>query len=123
MAQPLVAEPTLLVVILMVGIFLAGMFMEEVTIIILMVPIVLPMVQAAQIDLIWFGVMACFMISLGLLTPPVGLVAFSAASAAKVPVGPVFRPVMIFTTVAAVVVTTAMMLFPAIVTWLPSRLN
>lgn len=123
LVEPLLGQPYLLVVILLTGIFIAGMFMEEVTIIVLMVPIVLPMVEAAQIDLIWFGVMACFMISLGLLTPPVGLVAFSAATAARVPVGPVFRPVMIFATVAAVVVTAAMMLFPGIVTWLPSHLN
>ncbi|BCH25327.1 C4-dicarboxylate ABC transporter permease [Mesorhizobium sp. L-8-10] len=120
---PLLDQPYLLVVILLAGIFIAGMFMEEVTIIVLMVPIVLPMIEAAQIDLIWFGVMACFMISLGLLTPPVGLVAFSAATAARVPVGPVFRPVMIFSSVAAVVVTAAMMIFPAVVTWLPSHLN
>lgn len=123
LVEPLLGQPYLLVVILLTGIFIAGMFMEEVTIIVLMVPIVLPMVEAAQIDLIWFGVMACFMISLGLLTPPVGLVAFSAATAARVPVGPVFRPVMIFATVAAVIVTAAMMLFPSIVTWLPSHLN
>lgn len=120
---PLLDQPYLLVVILLAGIFIAGMFMEEVTIIVLMVPIVLPMIEAAQVDLIWFGVMACFMISLGLLTPPVGLVAFSAATAARVPVGPVFRPVMIFATVAAVVVTAVMMVFPAVVTWLPSHLN
>lgn len=120
---PLLDQPYLLVVILLAGIFIAGMFMEEVTIIVLMVPIVLPMIEAAQIDLIWFGVMACFMISLGLLTPPVGLVAFSAATAARVPVGPVFRPVMIFSTVAAVVVTAVMLVFPAVVTWLPSHLN
>lgn len=123
MVGPLLDQPYLLLIILLAGIFVAGMFMEEVTIIILMVPIILPMVEAAEIDRIWFGVMACFMISLGLLTPPVGLVAFSAATAARVPVGPVFRPVMIFATVAAIVVTAAMLAFPGIVTWLPSHLN
>lgn len=123
MAQPLLDQPYLLVGILMIGLFVAGLFMEEVTIIILMVPIVLPMIEAAQVDLIWFGVMACFVISLGLLTPPVGFITFSAATAARVPVGPVFRPVMLFATIAAVTVTTAMMLFPPIITWLPSKLN
>ncbi|WP_342641541.1 TRAP transporter large permease [Rhodoligotrophos ferricapiens] len=123
LAAPLVEQPNLLVVVLMVGIFAAGMFLEEVTVIVLAVPIILPMVEAAQIDLIWFGVMACFMISLGLLTPPVGLVAFSAASAARVPVGPVFKPAMVFSTAAAIVVTLAMMIFPGLATWLPSHLN
>jgi C4-dicarboxylate transporter DctM subunit len=123
LAQPLIAQPTLLIVILMVGLFVAGMVLEEVTVIVLTVPIILPMVQAAGIDVIWFGVMSCFVISLGLLTPPVGLVAFSAATAARVPVGPVFTPCMIFSTAAAVVVVLGMMLFPGIVTWLPSHLN
>jgi C4-dicarboxylate transporter DctM subunit len=50
-------------------------------------------------------------------------VAFSAATAARVPVGPVFTPCMIFSTAAAVFVVLGMMLFPGIVTWLPSHLN
>ena len=123
LAEPLVAEPTVLILVLMFGLFVAGMFLEEVTIIILSIPIILPMVQAAGVDTIWFGVMACFVISLGLLTPPVGLVAFSAATAARTPVGPVFRPCMVFSSIAAFFVVGAMMLFPGLATWLPSRLN
>lgn len=123
LVEPLVANPTLLVLTLMLGLFAAGMFLEEVTTIVLAVPIILPMVQAAHVDVIWFGVMACFVISLGLLTPPVGLVAFSAATAARTPVGPVFRPCMVFSSIAAVVVVAVMMIFPGIATWLPSHLN
>jgi tripartite ATP-independent transporter DctM subunit len=122
-AEPLVASPTTLILVLMFGLFVAGMVLEEVTIIVLSIPIVQPMVQAAGIDLIWFGVMACFVISLGLLTPPVGLVTFSAATAARTPVGPVFRPCMIFSSISAFVVVAAMMFFPGIATWLPSHLN
>lgn len=122
-AEPLVANPTVLVLVLMFGLFAAGMFLEEVTTIVLSIPIILPMVQAANVDVIWFGVMACFVISLGLLTPPVGLVAFSAATAARTPVGPVFRPCLTFSSIAAFVVVTAMMFFPGIATWLPSHLN
>lgn len=123
MAGPLMDQPYLLVAILMLGMFVAGMVLEEVTIIVLMVPIVLPIVEAAQIDLIWFGVMSCFVISLGLLTPPVGLVTFTAASAARVPVGPVFRPALIFSTASAFFVTGAMLLFPGLATWLPSHIR
>ena len=122
-AQPLVENPTLLVLVLMAGLFAAGMFLEEVTTIVLSIPIIIPMVEAAGVDVIWFGVMACFVISLGLLTPPVGLVAFSAATAARTPVGPVFRPCLVFSSIAGFVVVTAMMIFPEIATWLPSHLN
>lgn len=123
LAQPMIGNPTVLVLVLMFGLFAAGMFLEEVTVIVLAIPIIIPMVQAAGIDVIWFGVMACFVISLGLLTPPVGLVAFSAATAARTPVGPVFRPCLTFSSIAAFVVVAAMMIFPGIATWLPSHLN
>jgi tripartite ATP-independent transporter DctM subunit len=122
-AEPLVANPTMLILVLMLGLFIAGTFLEEVTTIVLAIPIIMPMVQAAGVDVIWFGVMTCFVISLGLLTPPVGLVAFSAATAARTPAGPVFRPCMVFSSIAAFVVVIAMMTFPEIATWLPSHLN
>ena len=110
-------------IVLMVVLFLAGMALEEVTCIILIIPLIQPMLEAAGIDMVWFGVMACFVISLGLLTPPVGLVSFSAAVAANVTPGAVFRPALKFATVAAIVVVLAMVFVPGIVTWLPSHLN
>jgi C4-dicarboxylate transporter DctM subunit len=123
MAAPLIDQPELLVVVIMLGFFIAGMALEEITIIVLSVPILLPMIEAAGIDPIWFGVVSCYVISLGLLTPPVGLVAFSAATAARTPVGPVFRIALNFTIVAAVLVVGSLMVFPQIVTWLPSHLK
>lgn len=123
LTEPLQAYPVLLLIVLMIVLFIAGMALEEVTIIILIIPLIEPMLKAMGIDMVWFGVMACFVISLGLLTPPVGLVAFSAAVAANVPPGAVFRPAMKFSLVAAVVVVLAMVFFPGIVTWLPSHLN
>ncbi|RRH78190.1 TRAP transporter large permease [Falsigemmobacter faecalis] len=121
--EPLQAYPVLLLIVLMVVLFLAGMALEEVTCIILIIPLIEPMLKAAGIDMIWFGVMACFVISLGLLTPPVGLVAFSAAVAANVTPGAVFRPALKFASVAALIVVLAMIFIPGIVTWLPAQLN
>lgn len=123
LVQPLLDNPNLLIGVLMLVFFLAGMALEEVTVIVLMVPLVQPMVQAAGVDMVWFGVMTCFVISLGLLTPPVGLIVFSAAVAGGVKAGPVFKPALIFASIAAFFVVSAMILFPGIVTWLPSRLN
>jgi len=101
----------------------AGMILESAAIIVLVVPILLPLLQAAQIDLLWFGVVASFMIALGLLTPPVGLSVYAAASAARFPVGEVFRPATVFAVAAGVIVTALMMAFPALVTWLPSHIG
>jgi len=121
--SPWLDQPMLLVGLLMILFFFAGMILESAAVIVLVVPILMPLLQAAQIDLLWFGVMACFMIALGLLTPPVGLSVYAAASAARFPVGEVFRPATIFALAAGVVVTVLLMLFPAIVTWLPGHIN
>lgn len=123
LAEPLLSQPSLLIAILMIVIFLAAMFLESAAVIVLLIPIIMPMLEAAKIDLIWFGVMASFMISIGLLTPPVGLSAYAAATAARFPVAQVFRPTTLFAAIAAVVVTGSMILFPAIVTWLPSHIQ
>lgn len=123
LTEPLHAYPVLLLVVIMLVLFLAGMALEEVTCIILIIPLVQPMLEAAGVDMVWFGVMACFVISLGLLTPPVGLVAFSAAVAANVSPGAVFRPALKFATIAAIVLVAVMIAVPGVVTWLPSQVK
>lgn len=123
MMEPLLGQPEIIIAILMAVFFAAGMILESAAVIVLLVPLVLPLMQAAKIDLIWFGIMACFMIAIGLLTPPVGLSVYAAASTARHPVGQVFRPATLFAVVAGVVVTATMIFFPAIVTWLPSRIQ
>ena len=123
MADPLLAQPNLLVGVLMVVVFIAGMFLESAAVIVLLVPIILPMLIAADIDLIWFGVMASFMISIGLLTPPVGLSAYAAATASRVPVAQVFRSSTFFAFVAALVVAVTTIWAPGVITWLPSQLR
>ncbi|MFA7437825.1 TRAP transporter large permease [Castellaniella sp.] len=121
--QPWLDSPTLLLVFIMLLFFLAGMILESAAVIVLLVPILLPVLQAAHVDLLWFGVMACFMISLGLLTPPVGLSVYAAASVVRYPVGEVFRPALVFAVAGALVVTVLMLFFPALVTWLPSQIR
>lgn len=121
--EPILDQPNLLVGMMMALFFLAGMILESAAVIVLVVPIVLPLLNTAKIDLLWFGVMASFMIALGLLTPPVGLSVYAAASAARFPVGEVFRATTGFAAAAGVIVTAAMMMFPGIVTWLPSHIG
>ncbi|WP_137389402.1 TRAP transporter large permease [Rhodoligotrophos defluvii] len=122
-AEPLLAQPSVLIAVLLLTIFVAGMFLESAAVIVLFIPIIMPMLQAAQIDLLWFGVMASFMISIGLLTPPVGLSSYAAATAGKYPVAEVFKPSTLFAIIAAILVSLCMILAPGIVTWLPSHIG
>jgi C4-dicarboxylate transporter, DctM subunit len=123
LAEPLLDQPLLLLAILMLIIFVAGMILESAAVIVLLIPIILPMLQAAQVDLMWFGVMASFMIAVGLLTPPVGLSTYAAAAAARVPVTAIFRSAAPFAAFSALIVTGLMLVFPGLVTWLPSRIR
>lgn len=121
--EPLGASPEILVVILLLAFFLFGLFLESAAVMVLLIPIFMPALEAAGVDLLWFGVMACFMISLGLLTPPVGLSTYAACTAAREPVGPVFARTGLFALAAAVVVAVVMIRVPEIVTFLPSRIR
>ncbi|WP_328185470.1 TRAP transporter large permease [Marinobacter sp. OP 3.4] len=121
--DPLMSNPGLVAVILLAVFFLAGMFLESAAVIVLLVPIILPLLEAAGIDLLWFGVSASTMIALGLLTPPVGLASFAAASAAGHPASQVFRGATIFALAAGIIVTGMLLVFPSIVTWLPAQMR
>ena len=121
--EPLLSQPTLVVALLLGAFLLFGLFLESAAVMVLLLPVVLPVLEATGVDLIWFGVMASFVISLGLLPPPVGLAAYAAAMAARHPVAPVFRMTSVFAFSAALVVSAVMLLFPAVVTWLPSTVR
>ncbi len=123
LVEPLLAEPTLLAALLLLAFFLFGLFLESAAVMVLLIPIIMPVLDAAQVDLLWFGVMACFMISLGLLTPPVGLSTYAACAAARHPVAPIFNRTGLFALIAAVIVSFVMIRFPGIVTWLPSQIQ
>lgn len=121
--EPMLATPTILVALLLLAFFVGGLFLESAAVMVLLIPIFMPVLEAAQVDLLWFGVMACFMISLGLLTPPVGLATYAACAAVRHPVGPIFRKTGLFALAAAIVVSFIMVEFPGVVTWLPGQIQ
>ncbi|SEP04911.1 TRAP transporter, DctM subunit [Salinihabitans flavidus] len=122
-AAPMLENPTVLIALLLLVFFVAGLILESAAVMVLIIPIIMPLLNAAEVDLIWFGVMACFMISLGLLTPPVGLATYAACAAAGHPVAPIFRRTGLFALVTAVIVSFILVRFPEVVTWLPSRIQ
>jgi TRAP-type C4-dicarboxylate transport system permease large subunit len=62
-----------LLAVLMVFYLLLGMFMDVLSMMVLTIPIAFPMVTAAGVDPLWFGVFIVLMCELGLITPPVGM--------------------------------------------------
>jgi C4-dicarboxylate transporter DctM subunit len=98
-----------------------GMFLEVFSILLIMVPIVLPLLEPLGIDPIHFGVMLVINMELALMSPPVGLNLFVISNISKIPLAQVLRGTMPFFVlmVGLLIVVTYI---PIISTWLPNLL-
>ena len=111
-------SPLLFLLIVNVMLLLLGCFLEGSTIILVVLPVMLPTVQALGIDPVHFGVVAVFNIMLGLVTPPYGLLLFMMTKIANISLSGLIREVMPFLVVmigALALIT----LLPDAVLWLP----
>ena len=114
-----------LTVILMVVVLylILGMFLDSIGILLLTLPIILPVTETVEIDLIWFGIILIKLLEIGLVTPPVGLNVYvmKGALGNLVPLTTIFRGVgwFIATDVVTLVIIVA---FPMLSLWLPSMM-
>ena len=112
-------NPTLIMLLLMVFLLIIGCFMSTMQSIILFTPIFLPLLQAANVNLMVFGVVMCITLAIGQMTPPFGTVLFITTKVANVPLDRLVKASLPF--MAMVIVTILMCIFiPQIVTFLPS---
>jgi tripartite ATP-independent transporter DctM subunit len=72
-----------LVIVLMVFFVILGCFLDGISMVVLTMGVLLPTVQAAGIDLIWFGIFIVFVVEMAQLTPPVGFNLFVLAGMTK----------------------------------------
>jgi C4-dicarboxylate transporter, DctM subunit len=68
--------PTGIILLLMLVIMLLGTILDSASIMLLTLPIALPILMAAQVDLIWLGVLVVIAVEIGLLTPPFGIAVY-----------------------------------------------
>jgi C4-dicarboxylate transporter, DctM subunit len=117
---PLIEQPVLVLILLSLIYFVLFMFIEGGAVIIMATPVLLPIVQEMNVDLLWFGILVSVICTIGLLTPPVGLSVFAVSGVTGIPIERLFRQSMVIAVVLAVVVCGLLILFPSLVTWLPS---
>jgi len=98
--------------------FVLGCILEGSTILLIIVPILIPSARALGIDLVHFGVVVVVNIMIGLLTPPYGLLLFIIANMTKQPLAAIVREAVPFIA-AAVVVLMFITFVPELVLWLP----
>ena len=134
------AHPYLILFAILLGYTVLGMFMDGIGMLLVTLPIFYPAVMAlnggeyataetspfgmTQTDAsIWFGIIAVKMVEVCLITPPIGLNCFVVNGVQpSIPLSDVFRGVALFF-VADVLTIAALVMFPQIITWLPTMMR
>jgi tripartite ATP-independent transporter DctM subunit len=115
-------SPWIVLMLLNLALLILGCFMETLAIMIILVPILIPVLNQFQIDLTHFGIILLVNLTIGQLTPPVGVLLFVASSVGKVRLGLLIREVVPYVgvlIVALLIITH----FPALSLWLPQALK
>lgn len=92
----LASNPILLLALLNGFLLVVGLFMEMIAAMVILVPILVPMIKAAGIDTVHFGIVLVLNLVIGALTPPLGMLVFTTARVGGVLVTDVFRAVLPF---------------------------
>ena len=116
-------SPVMIVGAMMLIYVLLGTVMEELTMVLLTIPLFFPIVVGLGFDPIWFGVLIVMVVQIGLISPPVGMNLFVLNSLLPgVGLGAIFRGCWPF--VATLVVALGLLLaFPQLSLWLPSLMK
>ncbi len=112
--QPLLDSPTLLMFAIMILVIIVGTAMDMTPTILILTPVLMPIVKAAGIDPVYFGVLFVMNNAIGLITPPVGTVLNTVAGVGKISMDDVTRGVWPFM-IAQFALMFLMVLFPQIV--------
>ncbi|MEO8506996.1 MAG: TRAP transporter large permease [Betaproteobacteria bacterium] len=112
-----------LVLLLILAIYIVlGCFLDQISVLILTIPITLPVVMALGFNPIWFGILVIVTAELGMVTPPVGLNVFVVARYSGMPAAQVF--IGIWPHILAHIVAIAILLiWPEIILWLPTTMG
>ena len=101
-----------------------GIFVDQVSMMMITLPIFMPVVQALNIDLVWFGVMFLICMQLGLLLPPHGLLLMTMKGVAppQVSMLHIFQAVVPYV-VMSIILLALVFFVPKVATWLPALIG
>ncbi|WP_281277642.1 TRAP transporter large permease [Thalassobius vesicularis] len=107
--------------IIIVALLVMGMFMDQLAILSLAMPLAFPTAMALDYDPVWFGIVVTKTVEIGLLTPPLGLNVYVASAQTGVPLSKIFRGILPFFLMELVVLL-LLLLVPEITLWLPGMM-
>ncbi|MGE0498584.1 MAG: TRAP transporter large permease [Ramlibacter sp.] len=114
-------SPLMLVLALTVFFLILGCFLDGISMVVLTIGVLMPTVQAAGLDLIWFGIFVVLVVEIAQITPPVGLNLFVLQGLTRHEITYIARTVipMFLLMLAAILL---IYFFPDVVLWLPRRM-
>ncbi|CAN5363794.1 TRAP transporter large permease subunit [soil metagenome] len=115
MLSPFLGSPILMMTAIMVLVMVVGTALDMTPTILILTPVLMPVVKAAGIDPVYFGVMFIMNNAIGLITPPVGVVLNVVAGVGRISMDRVTRGVMPFM-IAQFLIMFLMVAFPWLVT-------
>lgn len=113
----------LIIGLMMIVFFILGMFMDPAGIIMICTPVFIPIVKLFGFDTIWFGILFTICMEMGYITPPFGFNLFymRAIVPEGVSMADIYRSIIPFV-LLEITGLIIVVLFPALATWLPSRM-
>jgi tripartite ATP-independent transporter DctM subunit len=117
-------SPMAILIGMMLVLIFLGIFVDQVSMMLITLPIFMPLVQRLDIDLIWFGVLFLICMQLGLLLPPHGLLLMTMKGVAppQVTMAHIFRAVVPYI-IMSLVLLVLIIAIPSVATWLPNWLG
>ena len=115
-----IQSPTVGMLIINLFLIVVGMFLETLPALLILSPILLPVVKAFGIDPVHFGVIICFNLIIGIITPPMGIGIFVAARVARLTPEQVLRKIIPFF-IPLLVGLLLISLLPNLTLWLPNK--
>lgn len=113
-----ISDQHLIVLVVLLFLLLAGFFIESTVLVLLLTPIFVPVVTAAGIDPVHFGILMMSIVTLGGMTPPVGVAMYTVCSLMNVKIEEyTVESIPFVATIIALIV--ALLFLPDVVLWLP----
>lgn len=112
-------QPWMFLIVANIALFIAGMFMEVAAVLLITTPLFLPIVHAMKVDPIHFAVIMVVSMTVGLITPPVGLNLYISAGVAGLPISEVIKGSIPFLIILILIWITVIAV-PDLSLWLPS---
>lgn len=114
-----ISDPNVIVAVILGSLFLAGLFFESTILVLLLTPIFVPIIKSVGVDPVHFGILMMTIVTLGSMTPPVGVAMYTVCSLLDTPIEEYIKESLPFL-LAIIVLIAFLLFFPSVVLFLPN---